>query len=93
MIFLNCLIDPISDLISLMQRGSFKFLIASDLCINGVVPSVSILNPSHSMLCVNNVHFSHFMASPSSSNVFKTFITNLGCSSTLPTAAIKMSSR
>ena len=30
---LNWLIDPISDLISLIRLGSFKFLIASDFCI------------------------------------------------------------
>ena len=42
----NWLIDPISDLMSLMQPGSFKFLIASDLCNNGVVPFPSISNPS-----------------------------------------------
>ena len=47
---LNWLIDPINDLISLIQFGSFRFLIASDLCINGVVPFASILNPNHSML-------------------------------------------
>ena len=69
--FLNWLIDPSSDLMSVMQRGSFKFLIASDLCINGVVPSASILNPRHSMLCVNNVQFSHFMASLSRPTFFK----------------------
>ena len=47
---LNWLIDPINDLISLIQFGSFRFLIASDLCISGVVPFASILNPNHSML-------------------------------------------
>ena len=47
---LNWLIDPISDLIILIQLGSFRFLIASDLCISGVVPFASILNPSHSIL-------------------------------------------
>ena len=47
---LNWLKDPINDLISLIQFGSFRFLIASDLCIRGVVPFASILNPNHSML-------------------------------------------
>ena len=40
----------VSDLISLIQPGSFRFLIASDLCINAVVPFASILNSSHSKL-------------------------------------------
>ena len=62
---LNWLIDPIGDLIYLIQLGSFRFLIASDLCISGVVPFASILNPNHYMLRVKNVHFSHFMAKPS----------------------------
>ena len=47
---LNWLIDHISDFISLIQLGSFRFLIASDLCISGIVPFASILNPNHSML-------------------------------------------
>ena len=47
---MNWLIDPISYLISFIQFGSFRFLIASDLCINGVVPFASILNPNQSML-------------------------------------------
>ena len=66
---------------SVIQLGSFRFLIASDLCISGVVPFASILNPNHSMLCVKNVHFSHFMANSSSSSVFKTLITSFLCSS------------
>ena len=68
---LNWLIIPISDLMSLMQPGSFKFLIASDLCFNGGVPFASILITSHSILWVRNLHFSLFMANPSSSNVLK----------------------
>ena len=47
---LNWLIDPISDLIFLIQIGSFQLLTASDLCIF--------------------MHFSHYMANPSSSSVF-----------------------
>ena len=47
---LNWLIDPINNLIALIQLGSFRFLIALDLCIRGVVPFALILNPNHSML-------------------------------------------
>ena len=47
---LNWLIDPVSDLKSLIQFGSFRFLIASDFCIRGVVPFASVLNPNHSIL-------------------------------------------
>ena len=31
---------------SLIQFGAFRFLIASDMCTNGVVPFASISNPS-----------------------------------------------
>ena len=77
---------------TMTSSGQFSLLLQFFL-VSGVVPSLLMLNPNHSICLQANIHFSSEIARFSSSSLSKTAFSSCWCNSVNPIVTISISSK
>ena len=73
--------------------GFSKFVIASHFCFVGVTPFGVILNPSHIISFLANLHFCRLIAKLSSFSLCSILSISFSCLSNVPLVIIRISSK